>query len=133
MDKIKIGIVEDQAIIALDLQSKLGMLGYIAFDTCDSYSSAIEMLISKRPDIVILDINLHGKNDGIRIGKFIRTKLNMPFIYLTAYSDSHTVAAAKETMPDAYLIKPFNKESLFSTIEVALHNFNKARHKETEP
>ena len=125
MNTIKIGIVEDEVIIAYDIQSKLKLLGYTVVDLCNNYTSAIEMLKQKQPDLVILDINLHGENEGIEVGKYIRQHLNMPFIYLTANSDTDTISKAKETMPDAYLTKPFSKDGLYSAIEIALYNFNK--------
>ncbi len=133
MTAIKIGIVEDEVIIAYDIQAKLTSLGYTAFEPVHNYADAVEMLTTTGPDLVILDINLDDKNEGIKIGKYIRSKLDMPFIYLTANSDPATVSKAKETMPDAYLLKPFNRDSLFSAIEIALYNFNKTRKAKTGP
>ncbi len=132
MNTISIGIVEDEMIIAYDMQSKLQSLGYTVAEPCGSYAAAIQMLTSAPPDLVILDINLDGRNEGIEIGKFIRKNMYIPFIYLTANSDTATVAAAKETTPNAFLVKPFNKDSLYSAIEIALHNYNSNRHVKNE-
>ena len=124
MNATKIGVVEDEIIIAYDIQVTLAAMGYNVFEPCCDHTSAIRMLTNDNPDLVILDINLGGKQEGIEIAKYIRSKADRPFIYLTANSDPATVETAKKTMPDAYLVKPFNKESLFSAIEIALYNFN---------
>ena len=121
---IKIGIVEDEAIIADDLQDLLISMGYACPDPCVNFKTAIAMLQAEAPDLVLLDINLYGKPDGIRIASYIRANLNIPFIFLTANTDADTVAMAKETRPDAYLVKPFQKADLYTAIEIALYNFN---------
>lgn len=124
MSLIKIGIVEDEIIIADDMLSLLQSLGYQVPEPCGNYDEAIAMMQNEQPDLVILDINLGGKKDGIDVGKYIRNNLNIPFIYLTANSDKATIERARETHPDAYLVKPFDKADLYSAIEIALYNFN---------
>ena len=82
------------------------------------------MLREEQPDLVILDINIGGKRDGVDIARFIRANLDMPFIFLTANSDPATVIRARETHPNAYLVKPFHKADLYTAIEIALYNYN---------
>jgi DNA-binding LytR/AlgR family response regulator len=132
MSKISIGIVEDESIIADDLRALLEDIGYQCPEPCANYNEAVGMLYEDAPDLVLLDINLGGKPDGIRIGKFIREKMSIPFIFLTANSDPETVTAARETHPNAYLVKPFQKGDLYAAIEVALYNFNSSK-KQTTP
>jgi two-component system response regulator LytT len=131
MNKIKIGIVEDENIIADDLQILLEEIGYLCPEPCSNYKEAIIMLSDEVPELVLLDINLAGKPDGIRIAQFIRATMNMPFIFLTANSDMETVNMAKDTRPDAYLVKPFQKADLHTAIEIALHNFNYNRQQQS--
>ncbi|MCF8448535.1 MAG: LytTR family transcriptional regulator DNA-binding domain-containing protein [Taibaiella sp.] len=133
MNRITIGIVEDESIIADDLQALLEDMGYLCPDPCASYNDAVEMIEQKKPDIVILDINLFGKPEGIRIAQHIRENYCIPFIFLTANSDCETVTKAKETRPDAYLVKPFQKADLYTSIEIALHNFKHSDLKEKSP
>lgn len=127
MNPIKIGIVEDEVIIADDIQSLLTEIGYVCPEPCSDYYEAIRMLEEDRPDLVLLDINLGKEKNGIDIAEYIRAKLKLPFIFLTANSDESTVARAKMTSPDAYLVKPFDKSDLYAAIEIALYNFNNAR------
>lgn len=132
---IKIGIVEDESIIADDLQDLLLSMGYVCPDAAINYKTAIAMLQAENPDLALLDINLYGKPDGIKIASYIRANMNIPFIFLTANTDASTVALARETRPDAYLVKPFQKADLYTAIEIALYNFNynnKATSKSTQ-
>ena len=135
MNKIKIGLVEDEVIIADDIQALLLEMGYECTEPCGNYGEAIAMLTDQRPDMAILDINLGGKKDGVDISKYIRANFDMPFIFLTANSDPATVARARETRPNAYLVKPFHRADLYTAIEVALYNFNHDRgaKQESEP
>jgi two-component system, LytTR family, response regulator LytT len=133
MNKITIGIVEDESIIADDLQALLQDMDYICPEPCGNYNDAIAMIEQKKPDIVILDINLHGKPDGIRIAHYVRENYCIPFIFLTANSDAETVNKAKETRPNAYLVKPFQKADLYTSIEIAIHNFKHTDSKESYP
>ena len=91
------------------------------------------MLHSFEPDIVLVDINLSGRPDGLRVAKYITEKLNKPFIFLTANSDPETVASAREFRPSAYLVKPFQKADIYTAIEIALYNFHNERKLEREP
>jgi DNA-binding LytR/AlgR family response regulator len=120
MTKPRILISEDEVIIAEDLAASLEELGY---ETCaiDPGEDTIDLIRESHPDLVLLDINLHGNADGIEIGARIREEFNIPFIYLTAYADHATIDRAKKTEPDGFLVKPFDEKSLRSAIEIALY------------
>lgn len=135
MAKTKILISEDEVIIAEDLAACLQDLGY---QTCaiDSGEDTLDKIRDTKPDLVLLDINLRGKIDGIEIGSRLREEFNIPFIYLTAYADKATIDRAKETEPDGFLVKPFDEKSLRSTIEIALYKHshtNKLNGREKAP
>ncbi|MEO8147082.1 MAG: response regulator [Bacteroidia bacterium] len=121
MPALKIGIVEDEGLIAESIMQLLSSLGYDVLEPATDYLEAINMLERHKPDLVMLDINLGAKmRDGIELAKFIKQTYSIPFIFLTANADKLTIERAKETEPAAYLIKPFTKTDLFATIEVAI-------------
>lgn len=125
MDKVKVLVVEDEMIIAYNICDALQDLGYDLLEPVINYTEAIVTIEKEKPDIAILDIYLSGKKTGIDIAKKIRENFYFPFIFLTSNADSLTLNSAKEVMPSAYLIKPFSKEELFTSIEIALSNFSK--------
>ena len=125
MSKVKILVVEDEMIIADNICDALDDLGYEALEPAINYTEAILRIEEEKPDIAILDIQLSGKKTGIDIAKKIRESYDFPFIFLTSNSDALTVNQAKEVMPPAYLVKPFSKDELYTSIEIALHNFSK--------
>lgn len=129
-DKLKIGIVEDDMIIADALSEMLLTIGYEVTEPAGRYSEAIEMIENNNPDLLLLDINLIGKMDGIDVALTVRKNFNLPFIFLTANMDASTIERAKEVRPSAYLAKPITKEQLYSAIEIAFSNFNPASHTE---
>ncbi len=132
MTKIKIGIVEDEVIIADDLCSVLQKLGYDVTDPASTFREGLEMIASEKPDLLLLDINLSGKKDGIDLAWKVKEEYDIPFIFLTANADAATVERAKQTDPPAYLVKPFNKDDLYTSIEICLHNFSKRKQSKTE-
>jgi DNA-binding LytR/AlgR family response regulator len=121
--RIKIGIVEDEMIIASVIQDCLEKLNYEVVEPVLSFNEAIEMLYIEQPDIVIIDIRISGKKDGIELAEYIRENYSIPFIFLTANSDKETLSRAKKTNPNAYLLKPFTQNDLFAAIEIGLNNF----------
>jgi two-component system, LytTR family, response regulator LytT len=121
MLNLRIGIVEDDELIAESICQLLLSLGYDVLEPVASYAEGVKMLEQYRPDFVILDIRLgNEKIDGIRLAEFINEKYIIPFIFLTANADKTTVSLAKKTAPAAFLVKPFSKADLFATIEVAI-------------
>jgi len=129
MNKIKIGVVEDEVIIADSICAVLRQLGYDTTEPATSYSEALDMIENERPDMMLLDINLAGNKDGIQLAADIKTRYDLPFIFLTANSDSATVERAKVVEPPAYLVKPFNKNELFTSIEICLSNYTRQKQK----
>ena len=120
MERIKVGIVEDEMIIADTICLALQNLNYDYCKPANSFAKAIQMIENEKPNIVLLDINLNAKLDGIDLGHHINANYALPIIYLTANSDKDTIERCKETLPNAFLIKPFSNEELFSAIEIAL-------------
>jgi DNA-binding LytR/AlgR family response regulator len=127
MHRIKIGVVEDELIIADRICSSLQKLGYDVTEPCVNYKRAVRMIEEEQPDLLLLDIQLAGQKDGIELAAWVRENHKIPFIFLTANSDTNTVSRAKEVKPYAYLVKPFTTEELFVSIEIALDNFNQAQ------
>ena len=121
---IKILIVEDNVIIADDMQSMLEEIGYNIVANVIDYESAIEALENNEVDLALLDVILATERTGIDVGKYIREKKNIPFIFVTSNSDKATVENAKSVKPNGYLVKPFEQQDLFTSIEIALSNFN---------
>jgi len=123
MSVLKIGIVEDELVIARTIVSTLDELGYAHCGPAINYTEAMEMLDNNKPDLLLLDIQLSGKKDGIDVAQKINELYQVPFIFLTANSDAETIDRAKKVKPHAYIVKPFTKEELFAAIEIAFSNF----------
>ena len=123
MALLKIGIVEDELIIASCIIDTLDELGYSHCGPAISYTEAVQLLNDEQPDLLLLDINLYGRKTGLDVAAFINEKHPIPFIFLTAYSDAQTIDRAKKVKPHAYIVKPFSKEELFVAIEIAYSNF----------
>ncbi|MBU2996102.1 response regulator [Cellulophaga baltica] len=121
---IKILIVEDNVIIADDMQSMLEEIGYEIVDNVIVYEQAVEVLKTQQVDLVLIDIILASDKTGIDLGKHIRANYNIPFIFVTSNSDRATVENAKTVKPNGYLVKPFEQQDLYTSIEIALSSFN---------
>ena len=121
MDKKRILLVEDEAVIAMDLKSNLIQLGYEVQGIVSSGEDAIRRVSEAQPDLVVMDITLDGHLSGIEAADEIRKAYGIPVVYLTAHADSETVSRAKTTEPFGYLPKPCSMNTLMSTIEVALY------------
>ena len=132
MSKIKIGIAEDEAIIADHLTNTLVNLGYDVAEPVASYAEAITMIENEKPDLLLLDIQLKGKKDGIDLAWKIKEEYKLPFIFLTANADAATVQRAKQVTPPAYLVKPFTKDDLYTSIEICLHNLSNNKKEKLE-
>ena len=123
---LKILIVEDEFVTISNLKSILTNEGYQVSGIAKSANEALEVLKSKPIDLIIIDINIKGEFDGIWLANRIKTIYDIPHIFLTAYCDKKTVASAVETNPYAYLIKPFTKESIFASINIAIKQYSKS-------
>lgn len=121
MAKAKIMIVEDDRIIADDIQASLKRLGYTVSAIISFGEEAIERAKEDNPDLVLMDIVLSGQLNGTEAADLIRTLFNIPIVYLTAYADEQVVESAKITEPYGYIIKPFEDRELNIAIEIALY------------
>ena len=113
-------IVEDEILIAEELKERLSRLGFSVIAAVDSADEGIAIATRERPDLVLMDIRLKGKKDGLQAAKEIRQQVDVPIVYLTAHSDQLTVDRAKETEHDGFILKPFQRRELQTTIEVAM-------------
>lgn len=120
MEQIKVFIVEDQSLLALDLRSRLESLNYKVVGFADNGIDAISKIGETEPDIVLMDIVLKGNLNGIETAEQIRDIYNIPFIYLTAYYDDKILEKAAETQPDGYITKPYDDISVHTSIQIAI-------------
>lgn len=125
MSLTKILIVEDESIVAKDIQMCLRKFGYNVVAICSSGEEAILAVTEHTPDLVLMDIMLKGEIGGIEAADQINSKFNIPIIFLTAYADESTLNRAKVTEPHGYIIKPFKEIDLRTTVEVALYKHKK--------
>lgn len=125
MAKVKILVVEDESIVAKDIQNSLKKLGYQVPTTVSSAEKAIEEVEENRPDLILMDIMLKGQMSGIEAANVIKERFGVPLIFLTAYADDNTLSKAKITEPYGYIIKPFKEKELQTTIEMALYKHEK--------
>ena len=121
MTEIKILIVEDERIVAMSIKDMLNNLGYGVSGIVSSGIEAINKTGETQPDLVLMDIKLGGGMDGIEAAQRIRTRFNIPVVFITAYADETTLKRAKLTEPFGYIIKPFEERVLHTAIEVALY------------
>ena len=121
MSQKKILIVEDESIIAEDISDSLISLGYRITGMVYSGEEAIEAAARCRPDLVLMDVNLQGEIDGITAAAEIRSRFQIPVVYLTAYADENTLRRVNATKPFGYIVKPFEEKNLHTTIQLALH------------
>ncbi len=122
MSKIKVLIVEDEPVIAENISLYLDNNDFevcgIAYDS----EEAMDQLKLNTPDAVILDINLESDKDGIDIAGYINAVYQLPFVFLTSYSDKVTLERAKKVKPSGYIVKPFNEKTLLASLEIAISN-----------
>jgi two-component system, LytTR family, response regulator LytT len=125
MAKVKILVVEDESLVSRDIQSSIKKLGYVVTAGLNSGEKAIASIEEERPDIVLMDIMLKGKMNGIEAANIIKERFDIPVVFLTAYADDSTVNKAKVSEPYGYIMKPFKEKELQTTIEVALYKHEK--------
>lgn len=114
-------IVEDEMITAGDLKSNLEDLGYIITGTARTAEQAIQDLEKLHADLILMDITLAGKMDGIEGASIIKDRFDIPVIYVTASADDATMLQAKATEPFGYIIKPYEKRELYIAVEIAIY------------
>jgi PAS domain S-box-containing protein len=119
--KAKLLIVEDEPIVALDLQQEVEQLGCEVVGLAESADEALVAAEVCRPDLALMDVRIVGSMDGIQTARLLRTAYDIPVIFLTSYSDETTISRAAKEMPYGYLTKPFKSRELKATLRVALH------------
>jgi DNA-binding NarL/FixJ family response regulator len=132
MSNTRVLIVEDDPVIASDIEICLLSMDYFVCGKAYKVSRAHDMLSTTYPDIVLLDINLSGGQEGIDLGRMINETYQIPFIFLTSYADKNTIQEAKQVQPWGYIVKPYNPKDLFATLEIALFNHAQNRKKNIE-
>jgi len=116
-------IVEDENIVALDMKMRLESLGYRVIGVMDTGAAALESLASTVPDLILMDIKLRGGADGIETARAARERVEVPIIFVTAFTDESTLERAKLASPYGYIVKPFHERELRIAIELALYKF----------
>ena len=124
-------IVEDEVIIAMALEDSLRDFGYTIAGRATNGADAVRLAIENEPDLALVDIRLNGEMDGIEAANRICRRLDIPVIFLTAYSDDTTLSRAIKTNPFGYLIKPIRPRELYTSIETAIYK-HRAIKAETE-
>ena len=121
MTKARVLVVEDEGVVALALQKCLAHLGHDVVGSVSSGEDAIKKSRELEPDVVLMDIRLRGRMDGIEAAGKISKSMGVPVIYLTAYSDDKTLERARSTEPFGYLLKPWDENAVRSAIEMTLY------------
>lgn len=120
-NNIEIMIIEDEAIVAMDLESRLMKLGYKVAGIYGCSDSAINYLQIHHPQLILCDINIDGSKDGIDVAMYVRREKRVPLIFTTALSDRVTLDRAKKALPYGYIVKPYEDSDLISAIEMAMY------------
>ncbi|MBK6827204.1 MAG: response regulator transcription factor [Chitinophagaceae bacterium] len=123
MEAIRVLIVEDEPLIAENIAMYLNNHDFTVSGIAYDDEEALTELKSNPPDAVLLDVNLESPKNGIDIAEYINSNNRIPFVFLTSYSDKTIVDRAKKTNPAGYIVKPFNEQTLYTTLEIALTNF----------
>ena len=125
-------IVEDEPIIADDIEMILQKNGYTVSEIVDNSLDAIDHLEGNRPDLVLLDINIAGDRDGIWLAEQINKHYKLPFVFLTSYYDEKTLNRAKATAPRGYIVKPYDEGDLIANVHLSLAKHTKSEKQEEE-
>jgi DNA-binding NarL/FixJ family response regulator len=113
----KVLIVEDEGIVSLDLKNTLSTFGDIESEIAFTAEDAIKMIENEKPDLVLMDIGLKGKINGIQAAKTVINDHKIPLVFLTGFADSHTEKKAKSVSPDGYMTKPVDEDKLRELIK----------------
>jgi PAS domain S-box-containing protein len=134
MSKVVIQIVEDETIVASDLEMKLRQFGYDVAGIASRGREAVDMAVRCKPQLILMDIHLEGSMDGIETASSIKSRYDIPIVYLTAHSDPATLSRAKLSGPFGYILKPFDERELVTQIELAIykHKIERQLHDQRE-
>ena len=125
MSKINILVVEDESIVSKDIQHSLKKIGYNIVGAASTGEKAIELALSEKPDLILMDIMLKGPMNGIEAADIIKKEMSIPVIFLTAYADESTLAKAKITEPYGYILKQFKEIDIQTSVEMAIYKHKK--------
>jgi AraC-like DNA-binding protein/ActR/RegA family two-component response regulator len=125
--KPNIMVVEDDSIIALDVRGILEELGYTVVTNIASVDEAIRRIEVCKPDLVLIDINLKKVKDGVSLGHYLCKKGGIPYIYVSGITDKFTLERVKESRPHGFIVKPFKKKDISTTVALVLNNFEMAK------
>jgi YesN/AraC family two-component response regulator len=128
----KVLIVEDERLVAQHIAQLLKSDGYEICAIASDGATALKKIAEFYPDLVLLDIRIKGEIDGIEVAERIKSLYSIPIVYLTAFSDGETLERAQKTNPQGYVIKPFRREQLLSTVAIAIANHQQQRKPEED-
>ena len=114
-------VVEDEVVIAMRLQQRLASMGFDITGIVYSGEEAVETARRLRPDLILMDIMIPGKLDGIAAAKIVKAELDIPVVFLTAFSEDNIIERARQAEPYGYILKPFQDREIKATIEIALY------------
>ena len=120
---LKVVVVEDDAVISMKIEQDLLDAGHVVLDVVHNSERALDAIHNNRPDMVLLDINIEGTRDGVEVASIINQNYDIPFIFITAYSDKRTLDRAKVTNPCGYIVKPYKTSDLHTTLTIGLFNY----------
>ncbi|MCS6959995.1 MAG: ATP-binding protein [Pseudanabaenaceae cyanobacterium SKYGB_i_bin29] len=123
MNKPAILIVEDEAVVAMDIENTICRLGYTLFGSVTTAEEALCLVEQNKPNLVLCDIRLAGEMDGVTLSEVLRQKYSIPVVFLTAHADVVTIERASQTKPFGYVVKPFQEKDLHVAIEIALARY----------
>ncbi len=129
---VNILVTEDESIVRKDIERSLKKLGYNVVGSADTGEKAIELALKLKPDVALMDIMLKGTMTGIEAAEAIKSQIDIPIIFLTAYADESTLAKAKVTEPHGYILKPFKEIDIHTSIEMAIHKHKKEKELKVE-
>jgi len=130
MQRSRILVVEDEAIVSADIQDRLQALGYEVAGSADTGTDAIRLAAQLKPNLILMDIMLKGDMTGTEAASRIRSQLQLPIIYLTANSNDETFLKARDTEPFGFILKPFEEATLKVNIEIGLYKHRMDRERE---
>ena len=125
MNKPRIMLVEDEKVVAADIEECVKGLGYHVVGSAASGTEALRLAVKTKPDLALMDIKLKGPLDGVDVAGALYEQLRIPVVYLTAHADSEILERAKKTAPAGYVLKPFDDRTLHTAIEIALDRFRR--------
>jgi DNA-binding LytR/AlgR family response regulator len=127
MSKLKVLIVEDDLMISESLKDILQVLNHEVVGVADNADTAIEICNENPPELALLDIQISGDIDGVKLAEIIRDQFDIPFIFTTAYADNETVLRARDKGPFGYLVKPYGVKEVNATIQIAKASFDRLK------